>query len=118
MSPGTREEKRKIRKEKQRIGTALWFKNPAKKELINEYIKKRSKISFECECGSTYLGTSKIRHLKTIKHRNFIEGVERKVNEKERAIYLCECGTSCLSSSRLRHEARGYHKLLIAMKSS
>lgn len=42
------------------------------KEKVKEYKKERGKIKFNCECGSNICLEHKARHIKSIKHQNFL----------------------------------------------
>lgn len=42
-------------------------------EQNKEHIAEQSKQKFTCECGSKYRHTSKSRHLKTQRHKNFLQ---------------------------------------------
>lgn len=42
------------------------------KEIVKEKKKERSKIKFNCECGSNVCIDHKSRHIKSIKHQNFL----------------------------------------------
>jgi hypothetical protein len=44
-----------------------------KKEYNKEYYKEYNKIKFQCECGSLVRKDKKQRHLKSLKHINFID---------------------------------------------
>jgi len=42
------------------------------KEKVKEYKKERAKIKFNCECDSNVCIEHKARHIKSIKHQNFL----------------------------------------------
>tara|TARA_R110000787_G_C13191943_1_gene423088 strand:- start:73 stop:570 length:498 start_codon:yes stop_codon:yes gene_type:complete len=56
----------------QKYNKEYWEKN---KELVIEKYKEMRSEKFNCECGGKYRYTDKWRHLKTIKHQNFINSV-------------------------------------------
>jgi hypothetical protein len=46
-------------------------------EKNQEVVDARRKASHICDCGATYTYTHKTRHLKTLKHQNYIKSLEQ-----------------------------------------
>ena len=71
----------------------------------------------ECECGSNIRKDGKRDHLKTLKHRNFINGIEPKkpLTEKEKfdryyEYVKCPCGGSFRRHNKSKHFCTNQHK--------
>lgn len=80
------------------------YRNKNKEELNAKKAKK-----YTCECGGTWnAGHGKPRHLKTIKHMNWLETGKQKEIKGEQ--YTCECGTTLTKKSKPKHLKTTKHK--------
>ena len=61
-----------IKEQKEQISAKKKEYNKANKEKISE----RNKVKMTCECGSIFRKDNKSKHLKTIKHCNYIKNKE------------------------------------------
>jgi hypothetical protein len=67
------------------------------REVNKEKIAERDAEKFFCECGGHYTRGQKGSHLKTNKHQNFLNNVEKVIE------YDCECGSHYSHKKRSRH---------------
>ena len=72
---------------------------------------------FECECGSNIRSDGRRDHERTLKHRNFINGIEPKKPLTEREKFdryyeyvKCPCGGSYRRHNKPKHFCTNQHK--------